>query len=110
MLGNSVKFAYNANDLVSSASLSKESVTTTTQFAYDGNGNLTAVTDPLGRVTQFTYDGFDRVRSVKDPLNNSTVIVRAEMGNLQTLRRLDSAEKLLAQSTIMVEVFSTVFG
>ena len=47
-----LSLTYNANDLLSSASLSKESVTTTTQFS---------------------YDGFDRVRSVKDPLNNSTV-------------------------------------
>ena len=38
-----LSLTYNANDLLSSASLSKESVTTTTQFAYDGNGNLTAV-------------------------------------------------------------------
>ena len=69
------KLAYNANDLVRSATLNKEDLTATTQFTYDGNGNLTSVTDPLGRVTQFTYDGFDRIRSVKDPLNNSTVIV-----------------------------------
>ncbi|HPB56140.1 MAG TPA: hypothetical protein PLB68_09290, partial [Candidatus Aminicenantes bacterium] len=107
-LGRRLSLTYNANDLLSSASLSKESVTTTTQFAYDGNGNLTAVTDPLGRVTHFTYDGFDRVRSVKDPLNNSTVIARAEMGNLQTLRRLDSAEKLLAQSAVVSDPLGRV--
>ena len=84
-----LSLTYNANDLLSSASLSKESVTTTTQFS---------------------YDGFDRVRSVKDPLNNSTVIARAEMGNLQTLRRLDSAEKLLAQSTVVSDPLGRVLS
>ena len=84
-----LSLTYNANDLLSSASLSKESVTTTTQFS---------------------YDGFDRVRSVKDPLNNSTVIARAELGNLQTLRRLDSAEKLLAQSTVLTDPLGRVLS
>ena len=51
-----------------------------------------------------------RVRSVKDPLNNSTVIARAEMGNLQTLRRLDSAEKLLAQNTVLSDPLGRVLS
>jgi RHS repeat-associated protein len=32
-----------------------------TSFAYDRGGNLTALTDPLGRVTTQSFDNFDRV-------------------------------------------------
>jgi RHS repeat-associated protein len=32
-----------------------------TRFAYDRNGNLTTITDPLGRMTAQAFDAFDRV-------------------------------------------------
>ncbi|MDH5255592.1 MAG: DUF6531 domain-containing protein, partial [Gammaproteobacteria bacterium] len=65
----------------------------TTQYGYDSNGNLTAVTDPLNRqtvnvfdalnrlvkvtdpgqgVTQYTYDGSGLLRQVNDPRDLAT--------------------------------------
>ena len=103
MLGNSVKFAYNANDLVSSASLSKESVTTTTQFAYDGNGNLTAVTDPLGRVTQFTYDALKRLTNVTfDSPTPETPGGVGVKSRAITLDKLDNILKITDNENAMV--------
>lgn len=32
-------------------------------YAYDGGGNLTTITDPLGRITSQAFDAFDRVLS-----------------------------------------------
>ena len=38
-----------------------------TDFGYDGNGNRTSVTDPLGRETFYAYDEVDRLISVTQP-------------------------------------------
>jgi YD repeat-containing protein len=38
-----------------------------TSYAYDAAGQLTAVTDPLGRVTTFDYDGLGRQVKVTQP-------------------------------------------
>jgi RHS repeat-associated protein len=42
-----------------------------TQNAYDGNGNLTSITDPLSRVTTQIYDARNRLTEVRDPFNGS---------------------------------------
>jgi len=39
----------------------------TTLYAYDGQGNVTSVTDPLNRVTVSTYDALNRLIRVTDP-------------------------------------------
>ncbi len=36
----------------------------TTTYAYDGDGDLTAVTDPLGRTATFGYDSEGELTSV----------------------------------------------
>ncbi|WP_404932160.1 RHS repeat protein [Massilia atriviolacea] len=41
---------------------------TPTRYQYDAAGNLTQVTDPLGRVTNQAYDALDRVKEVQQPL------------------------------------------
>jgi RHS repeat-associated protein len=46
--------------------------TTTTNYAYDANGNLTQVTDPLGHITKFTYDALNRVTVEQQPAPSST--------------------------------------
>jgi RHS repeat-associated protein len=42
------------------------------QYGYDNNGNVTATTDPLGRITQNQYDALNRLTQVIDPQNGST--------------------------------------
>lgn len=44
----------------------------TTLYAYDGDGNLTVVTDPLGRVTRYTYDDEHHRLTQTDPLGRVT--------------------------------------
>jgi RHS repeat-associated protein len=39
----------------------------TTTYLYDANGNLTQVTDPLGKVRKATYDALDRPYLVQEP-------------------------------------------
>ncbi|MCY0913329.1 RHS repeat-associated core domain-containing protein [Massilia antarctica] len=41
-----------------------------TAYKYDLGGNLTEVSDPLGRVTNQTYDPLGRVKQVEQPLTN----------------------------------------
>jgi YD repeat-containing protein len=50
--------------------------------AYDANGNVTSVTDPLNNSRTFGYDSLGRMTSVKDPLNNETLIEYDHLGNV----------------------------
>lgn len=40
------------------------------RYTYDANGNVKTATDSLNRVTTYTYDALDRLISIKDPLNS----------------------------------------
>jgi RHS repeat-associated protein len=42
-------------------------VTAITSYTYDGNGNLSSVTDPLGNVTSYAYDALGDLVSETDP-------------------------------------------
>jgi len=44
----------------------------TTQYAYDNQGNVTSVTDPLNRVTAHAYDALNRLLRVTDPGSGQT--------------------------------------
>jgi len=44
----------------------------TTQYAYDNQGNVTGVTDPLGHFTSNGYDALNRLVRVTDPGNGVT--------------------------------------
>ena len=81
-------------------------VNQTTTYAYDANGNLTDITDPLKRqtmhnttydalnrlsqttdaaagITQYGYDGLDQLAQVTDPKTLITQYVRDGVGNLK---------------------------
>jgi len=45
----------------------------TTTYSYDGNDNLTQITNPAGDITQITYDSSHRVTSIKRITNNTTM-------------------------------------
>ena len=44
----------------------------TTEYAYDNQGNVTSVRDPLNRVTANAYDALNRLRQVTDPTTGVT--------------------------------------
>jgi len=52
-----------------------------TEFAYDANGNVTAVKDPAGNTIQFEYDELNRVTGTVSPLGNRVDYVYNEVGN-----------------------------
>ena len=46
----------------------------TTTYAYDANGNLTGITDPLNRTTGNTYDALNRLIRITDPNAGQTML------------------------------------
>jgi len=59
-------------------------VTPATQFAYDGNGNLTSTTDPRGKTTTLTYNSAGQPLTVTNPLGHTTTVTYDGVGNLAT--------------------------
>lgn len=54
----------------------------TTNLDYDANGNLTTVTDPLGRTTSRAYDALDRIAQITDAATGITRYAYDGVGNL----------------------------
>jgi RHS repeat-associated protein len=63
----------------------------TTLYAYDANGNLTGITDPLARTTVNNYDALNRLTQVTDAL---TGITRYGYDPLDQLRSLTDPRNL----------------
>jgi RHS repeat-associated protein len=53
-----------------------------TRYGFDGNGNITNVTDPLGRQTNWVFDAFDRCRRMTYPDLSSAEIQYDADGNI----------------------------
>ena len=62
----------------------EEPLARTTVYDYDPAGNVTAVTDALGRVTRYEYDPLDRLVRTLDPAGNETLFSYDALGNLLT--------------------------
>jgi len=62
----------------------------TTRYAYDSAGNLSHITDPLGRQTKFGYDLQGRRTVTLDPLGNTTEWTYDLAGNKLTEKRPDN--------------------
>ena len=84
-LGVVTEYVYDANG--NQIALIRDSggdLENTTSFTYDGAGNRTGVTDPLGHTTTYTYDAAGNLTSVTDPLGNTTSYTYDERGNQLT--------------------------
>ena len=55
----------------------------TTSFTYDGFGNVTQVTNPLGQTTSTTYNALDQPLTITDPLNRTTQKFYNTRGNVE---------------------------
>ncbi len=67
----------------------------TTAYAYDGGGNLTTITDPVGLVTTLAYSG-GLLASVTDPAGRVTGFAHDGGGNLTQITDSDLSERLFA--------------
>ncbi|PTS90545.1 hypothetical protein DBR17_01085, partial [Sphingomonas sp. HMWF008] len=70
----------------------------TSQFGYDGSGNVTSVTDALGAVTLYDYDGSGNLHTTTDPLGNVVTRTYGSKNELLTETRTGSDEAGAASS------------
>jgi YD repeat-containing protein len=77
--GQNVRYTYDANSNVKTATDSLNRVTT---MSYDALDRLTTSTDPLNAITRFEYDAGDRITKVTDPRNLDTTYVYDGFGQL----------------------------
>lgn len=72
-----------------------------TTYAYDGNGNLETITDPLGRVTKQQYDSLNRLERVIEDFGGSPSHLNATTifgyDTLSQLRTVQDAEGLITK-------------
>ncbi len=66
-----------------------------TDYGYDGNGNLTTITDPVGLVTTLVYSG-GLLTSVTDPAGRVTGFEHDASGDLIKITDTDLSERLFA--------------
>ena len=80
----------------------------TTQYAYDNQGNVTGVTDPLGHATSNQYDALNRLIKVTDPNQGLTqyayngidqLVAVSDPRNLTTSYNYDGLANLNSQAS-----------
>ena len=74
-------YTYNQHGQVLTAKGPRADVDDTTSYAYDDQGNLTRITDPLGHVTALSdYDANGRVGKIVDPNGLVTTLAYSPRG------------------------------
>ena len=66
----------------------------TTGYAYDGEGRLVSITDPVGLVTRFTFDS--HLTSITDPASRTTRFEHDTRGNLVRITDPDGTSRQFA--------------
>lgn len=64
------------------------------QYAYDSNGNMTGMTDPLTRITTQGYDALNRLLQVIDPVNGSAAPTKYEYDAQDNLTKVTDPKTL----------------
>jgi RHS repeat-associated protein len=102
---------FNGQLLTSITHAYQTSLAATTSFAYDRNGNVTAVTDPKGNVTSYSYDSKGNRTRATDPLDRITkwtydslndVTSSTDPTGVKTTYSYDSHGNLLSVATPLV--------
>jgi RHS repeat-associated protein len=89
--GRQIDLTYSGNRLSAISSPLKGG--NTASFAYDGNGNLTGITDPRGKVLGFTYDTAHRVRTQVDA-KGVTVLTNTYNATGRIIQQKDGANNI----------------
>ncbi len=74
-------FSYDGNGRLNQVVQGDRTVT----YAYDTNGNLASITDPLSQTTRFTYDLADRLQTETEPDNSVITFSYDQDGNMTGL-------------------------
>jgi RHS repeat-associated protein len=95
-LGHATTYGYDQLDRGSSMITARGNVSGcscasqyTWNYAYDANGNVTSVTDPLGNQTSYGYDGLDHQTSMTDGRNKTWTYGYDADGNLTSVQDQD---------------------
>ena len=87
-LGRVTTYAYDALDRLVSV---VDPASTTTRFEYDAADHMTKVTDPRGKVTSYTYDGFGQLWKEVNPDAGTTVMAYSATGQRTSMTRNDGS-------------------
>ena len=91
--GVQTTLSYNARGWLTSRQTSTE----TTTYQYDGVGQLTKITLPVGAFLSYTYDGAHRLTQITDQLGNKIVYTLDGLGN-RTQENVYDPSNLLTQT------------
>jgi YD repeat-containing protein len=87
---NSIRYLYDERNLLFQTIRAEDDPNqSTTQYDYDGNGNLKKVSQGLGsppHISSFEYDGFNRIIEANDPMGNLAEYHYDSAGNLVVKR------------------------
>ncbi|MDR3663132.1 MAG: hypothetical protein P4L86_22575, partial [Mycobacterium sp.] len=84
-LGNSTTDLYDTHGFLQDQTQTVDGQVLETSYNFDHTtGNLTSITDPLGKTTSFSYNAFGDPTSVTDPLGNTTLLQYDANGNLMS--------------------------
>jgi RHS repeat-associated protein len=76
----------------------------TTEYAYDNQGNVISVTDPLNRITSNEYDALNRLTQVTSPPltppKKSSAVTQYAYNGLDALTQVTDARKLVTRYTV----------
>lgn len=70
--GRTLTFTWTGSNITEVSEPSLSGTVYTVQYGYDGNGNLTSVTNQAGNVTHYTYDSHHNLLTIEDPNGNYT--------------------------------------
>ena len=85
LMGHDTKYDYDANG--NNIKITRDfggALENTTLFTYDGTGNQTSMTDPLGNMTTYTYDANGNITQATDPLGNVSTYTYDSLTNKLT--------------------------
>ena len=97
---------YFARGWVRSRKVSSQGVTQTTDYEYDGVGQLARIYMPDGSYIAYTYDNAHQLTDIADGLGNSIHYTLDAMGNRLTEEVKDTSGKLWRQTTREFDVLS----
>ena len=106
--GLTTTLSYDARQRLTSRSSSDGSSTQTTQYQYDGVGQLTQITQADGSTLTYTYDGAHRLTRIADSLGNHIDYTLDAMGNRTNEAKVDPTGNLTQSLSRTIDALNRV--